>query len=96
MSFLGVARGRYFGPYNDASSGGGGNAKPNRNRGGNGTNKSSGSIDGGVGGDKAWKCQCVTDTTTKPVVFCGKAVSSTVKDNMIMNDFVKPSKKEKK
>ena len=78
-------------PQPNVSSGGGGNnAKPNRNRGG-GAN-SSGSTGGGVGGDKkGWKCQCVTDATTKPVVFCGKAVSDTVKMNMIKRNSGKQS-----
>ena len=78
-------------PQPNVSSGGGGNnAKPNRNRGG-GAN-SSGSTGGGVGGDKnGWKCQCVTDATTKPVVFCGKAVSDMVKMNMIKRNSGKQS-----
>ena len=78
-------------PQPNVSSGGGGNnAKPNRNRGG-GAN-SSGSTGGGVGGDKkGWKCQCVTDATTKPVVLCGKAVSDTVKMNMIKRNSGKQS-----
>ena len=78
-------------PQPNVSSGGGGNnAKPNRNRGG-GAN-SSGTTGGGVGGDKnGWKCQCVTDATTKPVVFCGKAVSDMVKMNMIKRNSGKQS-----
>ena len=78
-------------PQPNVSSGGGGNnAKPNRNRGG-GAN-SSGSTGGGVGGDKnGWKCQCVTDATTKPVVFCGKAVSDQVKQNMMKRNSGKQS-----
>ena len=78
-------------PQPNVSSGGGGNnAKPNRNRGG-GAN-SSGSTGGGVGGDKnGWKCQCVTDATTKPVIFCGKAVSDMVKTNMIKRNSGKQS-----
>ena len=78
-------------PQPNVSSGGGGNnAKPNRNRGG-GAN-SSGTTGGGVGGDKnGWKCQCVTDATTKPVVFCGKAVSDMVKTNMIKRNSGKQS-----
>ena len=78
-------------PQPNVSSGGGGNnAKPNRNRGG-GAN-SSGTTGGGVGGDKnGWKCQCVTDATTKPVVLCGKAVSDMVKTNMIKRNSGKQS-----
>ena len=78
-------------PQPNVSSGGGGNnAKPNRNRGG-GAN-SSGTTGGGVGGDKnGWKCQCVTDATTKPVVRCGKAVSDMVKTNMIKRNSGKQS-----